>query len=147
MRNAFIEELKLRGYDDAGKPLPMKSVEPAEPAKPAKPTALLRANTFPAIPNLTGSVRLHVRQPLLSAKFLAVCAEAGALVDLLLSAAASPVERAPKRNTQPVSRRSTKPLVIKPLIAKATSTPPLAPRNKPNAPSFKHLFKRNIPDP
>jgi hypothetical protein len=77
LRNAIVEELRLRGYDENGKLLKTRSTNVIEGTTKASPVS-----TY----DIEGSLRLHALAPLIPAKFTDVKAEVGDLVDALLEA-------------------------------------------------------------
>jgi hypothetical protein len=151
LRNAFVEELKLRGYDDAGKPLPVE--ETTKTTKPTKTaTALPPTTTVPAKPELTGSMRLHIQAPLIPAKFPAVRAEVSAVIDQLVRAANISAGGALDKKARPAPQKSTEPAGNKSPRAKPrsntnTSTAPPLRRKTVNTPSNQPRFNSLIPQP
>jgi hypothetical protein len=77
LRNAIVEELRLRGYDENGKLLKTRSTGGVDDTTKASPVS-----TY----DIEGSLRLHALAPLIPAKFTDVKAEVGSLVDILLQA-------------------------------------------------------------
>jgi hypothetical protein len=77
LRNAIVEELRLRGYDENGKLLKTRSTSIIEGTTKAS-----LVSTY----DIEGSLRLHALAPLIPAKFTDVKAEVGDLVDALLEA-------------------------------------------------------------
>jgi hypothetical protein len=144
LRNAVVEELKLRGYDDTGRPLPVD-----ESTKTA--AAVLPKSTAPTMPELTGSMRLHVQAPLIPAKFPAVRAEIGHVVDQLVRAANIPAGGLSEKKARPASQRFTKSPANRASYAKPwsnakTSVAP-SPRKTAEAPSSQLRFKSLVPGP
>jgi hypothetical protein len=94
LRNAIVEELRLRGYDDNGKLLKTRSAGDVDGTTQASPV-----NTC----DIEGSLRLHALAPLIPAKFIDVKAEVGNLVDALLEAR-TPVPSTPTSDKKPLSK-------------------------------------------
>jgi hypothetical protein len=142
LRNAVVEELKLRGYDDTGKPLPVDE-------SPKSAAAVLPKSTAPTMPELTGSMRLHVQAPLIPAKFPAVRAEIGHVIDQLVRAANIPAGGLSEKKVRPASQKFTKSPAnrasyAKPWSnAKTSAAPP--PRKTTEAPSSQLRFKSLVP--
>lgn len=78
LRNAVVDELKARGYDETGKFAKPKIV-------PQRADLMARVGAGQTL-DLKGSLRLHVQAPLIPAKYLDIRAEAGAVIDALESA-------------------------------------------------------------
>ena len=143
LRNAVVEELKLRGYDDTGKPLLLDETTKTNTALPPKPIR-------PAKPDLTGSLRLHIQAPLIPAKFPAVRAEVSTVIDQLVRAANIPVGSALDKKTQPVPQNLTKPPgnrapYVKPRSTTSTTTTRPPPRKTTNAQSNQPRFSSFVP--
>lgn len=77
LRNAIIEELRARGFDENGKAIISKISNSGN-------TAL--RSPFPSPPAIQGSLRLHAQLPLIPAKFTEVKAEVGRTIDIILGA-------------------------------------------------------------
>lgn len=76
LRNAVIEELRARGYDEKG--ILIRSGPQGSDMPPQK-------SLDPRLPReLKGSLRLHILPPLIPAKYVEVKAEAGKILDLLI---------------------------------------------------------------
>jgi hypothetical protein len=88
LRNAVVEELRARGYDEYGKYI-HKSKEPKSGGN-----SLYTLNSSSL--DLKGSLRLHVHAPLLPAKYADIKAETGRLLDIIVGAATD--DRAQKRS-------------------------------------------------
>jgi hypothetical protein len=87
LRNAFVEELRVRGYDEYGKFIhKSKELKPGGNSMYTPPGNSL---------DLKGSLRLHVHAPLLPAKYTDIKAETGRLIDIIVGAATD--DRAQKR--------------------------------------------------
>ena len=82
LRNAVVDELKARGYDETGKFAKPKDV-------PQRADLMARVGAGRTL-DLKGSLRLHVQPPLIPAKYVDIRAEAGALIDALESATNRP---------------------------------------------------------
>jgi hypothetical protein len=137
LRNAVVEELKLRGYDDTGKPLPVE-----ESTKIA--AAVLPKSTAPTMPELTGSMRLHVQAPLIPAKFPVVRAEIGHVINQLVRAANIPAGGLPEKKARPASQKFTKPPANRAPYAKPRSS---VKKSAAEAPSSQLHFKSLVLGP
>lgn len=76
LRHAFVEELKLRGYDETGKLIDAAAMQ-------TRRDAMAMLNLGRSI-DLTGSLRMHGVGPLIPAKFETVKQEMRSLVNLLI---------------------------------------------------------------
>ncbi|RMZ74201.1 chitin biosynthesis [Pyrenophora seminiperda CCB06] len=101
LRNAVKDELELRGYNENG-----ILAQPKATPDSANPTKLRYAAK---LPNLTGSLRLHVQAPLLPAKYADIRAETRGIIDALVQAAGSGTAR-----SRTEERPSLKPLKTRP---------------------------------
>ncbi|KAL1792418.1 hypothetical protein ACET3X_008925 [Alternaria dauci] len=79
LRNAVVDELKARGYDETGKFANAKIV-------PQRADLMARVVAGQTL-DLKGSLRLHVQAPLIPAKYVDIRAEAGAVIDAVKYAA------------------------------------------------------------
>jgi hypothetical protein len=77
LRNAIVEELRARGYDENG----MRIVPKITNGDDATP---MKAAVGPS--TIQGSLRLHAQAPLIPAKFTDVKTEVGTVVDIILGA-------------------------------------------------------------
>ena len=99
LRNAIVEELRARGFDENGKAIISKKFNSGN-------TAL--RSTFPSSPAIQGSLRLHAQPPLIPAKFTEVKAEVGRTVDIIL-AASMPTSNRPTSYQKPIQTPPRKP--------------------------------------
>jgi hypothetical protein len=78
LRNAIKEELKQRGYDEAGKFVNLKAVQDN--------LGLMNVVRAGKTLDLRGSLRLHVQSALIPAKYADVCAETGHVIEAMVQA-------------------------------------------------------------
>ena len=76
LRNAFKDELRQRGYDETGTLVDLKAIQ----GRADLVNVLHQGQSL----NLTGSLRLHIQPPLISASYLDVRAETGHIIEILL---------------------------------------------------------------
>jgi hypothetical protein len=77
LRNAVVEELRTRGYNEYGKFMDAKSLNTGRDSW---------SMTSKKSMDLKGSLRLHVQAPLLPAKYEDIKAETGKLIDIIVRA-------------------------------------------------------------
>jgi hypothetical protein len=73
LRNAVVDELKARGYDETGRYVNLRKLH----ERPDLMAKVVAGKTL----DLKGSLRLHAQAPLIPAKYVDVRAEAGAVID------------------------------------------------------------------
>jgi hypothetical protein len=90
LREAVLEELKARGYDENGKVIKRGHL------KDGKQTSSIESRE--KLYDITGSLRLHVQPPILPAKFVDVKAAASNVVRILVEGAR------PEATSKPIGR-------------------------------------------
>jgi hypothetical protein len=97
LRQAIIEELKARGYDENGKVIDRAPAKYGEDLRTTK--------DFVKPLDLKGSLKLHVQVPLLPAKFVDVKAEAGKVVQLVVEGTRAEADSLKTESTKQSSGR------------------------------------------
>jgi hypothetical protein len=78
LRNAVVEELRTRGYDEHGKVLDAGDLQSG--GNSSRITAPSKS------PNLKGSLRLHIQAPLIPAKYTEIKAETAKIIEIIVGA-------------------------------------------------------------
>lgn len=108
LREAVVQELKARGYDENGKVIKKSKIQEDD--------RLLHRQTASQLQDITGSLRLHVEVPILQAKFVDVKLAAGHIVRILAEGTRQPA-------TATIYPTITRSLFDPPALTPATQPP------------------------